>query len=151
MSSSSAMSFSSVTLTGMIIPGMSGLLGKGTASTCGCELGCAALTMIPPLVVDDDDADVVLPPSPALANVSFPLAVVARTNAFFDDPRARPTPSAATAPAPSSSNSALDRVDRARLGAASVVTACLRRINALASMCARSIPRPTVGSNESNE
>ena len=65
MSSSSAMSLASVTFTGMIIPGMSGLRGRGTANTCGCELGCPAPTMMPPVTVDAFDA---FDPSPSLAS-----------------------------------------------------------------------------------
>mmetsp|Transcript_5253 Transcript_5253/g.11586 ORF Transcript_5253/g.11586 Transcript_5253/m.11586 type:complete len:249 (+) Transcript_5253:2047-2793(+) len=83
ISSNSAINFSSVIFTGMIIPGMSGRRGNGTASTCGCELGCPALTMIPP-VLEPESNDAPDAPSPSAP----------RTNAL--DPRARrisPAPS----------------------------------------------------------
>jgi hypothetical protein len=100
------MSFSSVTLTGMMIPGMSGRLGKGTASTCGCELGCDALTMIPPddaespnALDDDDDDDPVDPVDPSPSTLD--------TNAFLVRLVLVPNASASPLPAPSASNSAL--------------------------------------------
>jgi len=90
----------------MMIPGMSGRLGKGTASTCGCELGCDALTMIPPddaespnALDDDDDDDPVDPVDPSPSTLD--------TNAFLVRLVLVPNASASPLPAPSASNSAL--------------------------------------------
>ena len=89
-----------------MIPGMSGRLGKGTASTCGCELGCDALTMIPPddaespnALDDDDDDDPVDPVDPSPSTLD--------TNAFLVRLVLVPNASASPLPAPSASNSAL--------------------------------------------
>ena len=89
-----------------MIPGMSGRLGKGTASTCGCELGCDALTMIPPddaespnALDDDDDDEPIDPVDPSPSTLD--------TNAFLARLVLVPNASASPLAAPSASNSAL--------------------------------------------
>jgi len=85
MSSSSAMSLASVTFTGMIIPGMSGLRGRGTANTCGCELGCPAPTMMPPVTVDDDAFDPPSLASPPSASPESARRATRKPNAEDED------------------------------------------------------------------
>mmetsp|Transcript_9049 Transcript_9049/g.38027 ORF Transcript_9049/g.38027 Transcript_9049/m.38027 type:complete len:253 (+) Transcript_9049:2374-3132(+) len=57
ISSTSAMSRSSVTRTGMITPGIRGRRFKGTTSTCGWLLGWPLVTNTPPPAVSPVDAD----------------------------------------------------------------------------------------------